>query len=148
MALIDRATGLRMLDVNLRPGLWGSDRARELILPLVRRCDLLVGGARELQRFAAGDGETLARACTRLGPREVIVREGRSRVGAVDASGAWAEHRSDARPDVDPVGAGDAFDAAYLATRLEGGDVGAALAAGAEAGALVATGFGDTEPGR
>jgi sugar/nucleoside kinase (ribokinase family) len=42
------------------------------------------------------------------------------------------------------VGAGDAFNAAYLAVRLGGGDVPDALAAGAAIGAAAASTFGDT----
>src|SRR3954452_22346809 len=50
--LLDRATGLRMVDPNLRPGLWGSEHAADLIRPLVRRCDLLIGGEHELSVIA------------------------------------------------------------------------------------------------
>ena len=142
-AAFDRAVGLRLLDVNLRPGLWGSARARELLAPLVARCDVLVGSASELGLFANGEAEGLARACADLGPREVIVRSP-DRVGGLDERGTWHEHVGDRRADVDPVGAGDAFDAGYLATRLGGGGVADALAAGADAGALVATSLGDT----
>ena len=148
IALLDRATGLRMVDVNRRSGLWGSASAAEHVGPLVRRCDVLVGGADELRLFADGAGETLARGCAFLGPREVIVRDGGGAVGALDADGSWIEHRHARVADVDPVGAGDAFDAAYLAARLGGADVATSLAAGADAGGLVAASVGDTGAAR
>ena len=46
---------------------------------------------------------------------------------------------------VDPVGAGDAFNAGYLAARLSGADVPDALVQGAHCGAAVAGAIGDTE---
>lgn len=50
LALLERATGLRAVDPNLRLGLWGSGRERELVLPLLERADLVLAGDRE---FAA-----------------------------------------------------------------------------------------------
>ena len=47
--------------------------------------------------------------------------------------------------DVDPVGAGDAFNAGYLAARLSGAEVSDALVQGAHCGAAVAGVIGDTE---
>src|SRR5262249_20615502 len=48
LALLERARGLRIVDPNLRHGLWGSDRRRELVMPYVERCDLLFAGSQEL----------------------------------------------------------------------------------------------------
>jgi 2-dehydro-3-deoxygluconokinase len=63
----------------------------------------------------------------------------------MDASGRWEEHPGRPVPDVDPVGAGDAFNAGYLAVRLSGGTTAEALAQGAACGAAVASVIGDTE---
>src|SRR5438477_3601295 len=58
LSLLTRARGLRVVDPNLRQGLWGSDRRAELVLPFVERCDLLLGGAGELAELVgAGDRE-------------------------------------------------------------------------------------------
>jgi 2-dehydro-3-deoxygluconokinase len=48
----------------------------------------------------------------------------------------------------DPVGAGDACNAAYLAARLDGCDIEDALKAGAVAGAAAAGVLGDTRHAR
>jgi 2-dehydro-3-deoxygluconokinase len=146
LALLDRARGVRIVDPNLRAGLWGSDRRRELVLPFVERCDLLFAGSHELSEIlgeTSDDLPTLARAARARGPAEVVVR-GHGDVGALDRDGAW--HTLDIRRDaaVDPIGAGDAFNAGYIAVRLNGGEIEAALAAGARCGAAVTTAMSDT----
>jgi 2-dehydro-3-deoxygluconokinase len=143
--LLDRATGLRVVDPNLRPGLWGSEHASDLIRPLVRRCDVLIGGEHELGVIADGvDAESIARACAALGPSEVVVKRGADGLAALGPDGGW--HHQPAVPVVehDPVGAGDACNAAYLAARLDGADIEDALKAGAVAGATAAGVLGDT----
>jgi 2-dehydro-3-deoxygluconokinase len=142
---------LRIVDPNLRQGLWGSDRRAELVRPLVERCDLLLAGVEELAEIlgagragkAGGkDTEALAGLATKLGPREVVVR-GAAAVGAL-ADGVWRElaiRRGDA---VDPVGAGDAFNAGYIAVRLRGGSIDQALKAGVYCGAAVTAASSDT----
>ena len=45
---------------------------------------------------------------------------------------------------VDPIGAGDAFNAGYIAVRLNGGTIDAALRAGARCGAAVTSAPSDT----
>jgi len=151
LAFLERARGLRIVDPNLRQGLWGSDRRAELVRPLVERCDLLLAGVEELAEIlgagragkAGGeDTEALAGLATTLGPREVVVR-GATAVGAL-AAGVWRElaiRRGDA---VDPVGAGDAFNAGYIAVRLRGGSIDQALKAGVYCGAAVTAASSDT----
>jgi 2-dehydro-3-deoxygluconokinase len=134
-----------MVDPNLRPGLWGTERAADLIRPLVRRCDVLIGGEHELAVIADGLGaESLARACAALGPTEVVVKRGAAGIAALGPDGVWREQPPVPVVEHDPVGAGDACNAAYLAARLDGADIEAALKAGAVAGAAAAGLLGDT----
>jgi len=136
---------LRIVDPNLRDGLWGSERRVELVMPFVERCDLLLTGERELAELLgeSNDVKTLARRAATRGPREIVVRAP-AIVGALDADGAWYE--LDVRRDlaVDPIGAGDAFNAGYIAVRLRGGTIDEALRAGARCGAAVTTAVSDT----
>lgn len=144
-ALLGRATGLRVVDPNLRPGLWGSARATELIRPLLESADLVLGGEQELGVFVdGGSGEALAGAIAALGPREVVVRRGPRGAGVLDPRDGWREIEPASVVDVDPVGAGDAFTAGYLAAHLAGADPEDRLAAGARCGAAVAGSLGDT----
>ena len=148
LALLSAAASrapLRIVDPNLRDGLWGSERRVELVMPFVERCDLLLTGERELAELLgeSSDVKTLARRAAARGPREIVVRAP-AIVGALDADGAWYE--LDVRRDlaVDPIGAGDAFNAGYIAVRLRGGTIDEALRAGARCGAAVTTAVSDT----
>ena len=145
VALLEEARGMRVVDPNLRRGLWGSDRAPELIAPLVARCDVLLGGETELRTFAPRSGESLARACARLGPREIVLKRAAAGAGALDAEGVWHEQAPITTDERDPIGAGDAFNGAYIGARLDGRDVPDALKAAVVAGAHAAATFGDTE---
>jgi 2-dehydro-3-deoxygluconokinase len=143
LALLERARGLRVVDPNLRSGLWGSDRRGELVLPLIESCDLLLGGEQELAEILGpGEPEELARRAARRGPREVVVR-GAEQLGALE-EGIWTRLEASRGAAVDPVGAGDAFNAGYLARRLSAGNVADSLRAGVECGRAVALALGDT----
>ena len=110
----------------------------------MERSDLLLGGEHELAELVGGpSGRALAERCRELGPREVVLKRGAGGAGAL-ISEAWVEHRPSPRFDVDPVGAGDAFNAGYLAARLSGASVEEALEQGARSGAVVASTVGDT----
>ena len=124
IALLERARGLRVVDPNLRLGLWGSDRAAELVTPLLERCDLLLGGEPELRSLVGGTGRDLAERCRALGAREVVLKLGAEGAAALGPDGEWITCRPPPSPDVDPVGAGDAFNAGYVAARLQGRPVG------------------------
>jgi 2-dehydro-3-deoxygluconokinase len=152
LLLLSRATGLRIVDPNLRHGLWGSDRRAELVRTLVERCDLVLSGEDELHElFPEGampdaGGETAARAVAQrasgYGPREIVVRSADA-IGAL-SGGVWRSMRIDRGHAIDPVGAGDAFNAGYIAVRLRGGSIDEALRAGARCGAAVTTTPSDT----
>jgi 2-dehydro-3-deoxygluconokinase len=146
LELLRRSSGVRVVDVNLRPRLWGSGRAIELIEPLVGAADVVLGGEHEWQAFEPGfAGADLAKRVAERGPREVVVKMGPRGACALGEDGTWVEHAPEPGPDVDPVGAGDAFDAGYLAARLAGRSIADALAEGARCGAAVAATIGDTE---
>ena len=146
VAFLERARGLRAVDPNLRAGLWGSDRPGDLLRPLLARCDVFLGGERELSVLVGGEGEVAARHAVALGPREVVVKRGADGAAALDPDGAWHVMHAPARTEIDPVGAGDAFNAGYLSARLAGASCLDALRAGCEAGAAAAGTFGDVSP--
>ncbi len=156
------AAGLALLAARARSpdrrsksscGLVGIRSPPRTGAPFVERCDLLLAGDAELAEIAgcrtgggaagdAGSRAELARLASALGPREVVVRSAAS-IGVL-AGGSWTtiDIRRDAA--VDPIGAGDAFNAGYIAVRLRGGTIEDALRSGARCGAAVTTSLSDT----
>ena len=159
VSLLERARGLRVVDPNLRDGLWGSARARELVLPLVERADVVLGGEHELHTLFSGGttfstgGRPRTTGSTTLGtfaraagdrPCIVVARRGRDGAVARDLDGSMHSVALDPVPDVDPRGAGDAFNAGYIAATLAGLNLDESLRVAARCGAAVAGQLGDT----
>ncbi len=144
LAFLGSARGLRAVDPNFRRGLWGSDRRVELVLPLIRCCDLVLAGDQELAEiFGQGEPQELARRCLQDGPREVVVRCD-DRVGSFASTSGWLEVGIQPETTSDPMGAGDAFNAGYIASRLCGKSTDEALRFAVHCGRAVAISPGDT----
>jgi len=140
-----RAAGaLVSFDPNYRSSLWEAGAARAALLPIIAQADILLMGHEDAQAvFGADDREAIMDHGTALGVRVVVLKR--------------AEHGADAQADgqrvhvpaypvrqvIDPVGAGDAFDAGFLAGWLRGYDLGAALDLGARCGAVAVAALGD-----
>ena len=113
-----REDGTRVsFDVNYRSKLWGSGEARAFVEEILSSVDLLFVGDDEARALWGRDDEGLVRELAARGPREVVLKLGR------EGSLALVDGRIITRPAypveaVDPVGAGDAFDAGYLAGHL------------------------------
>ena len=139
IAMLESARGLRVVDPNFRRGLWGSDRRVKLVLPLIERCELVLAGDQELiEMFGQAEPEELARRCAQRGPREVVVRCG-DRLGVLRTAGDWTELRIETEHTPDPMGAGDAFNAGYIASYLLGKEINEALRFAVHCGRAVAT---------
>jgi 2-dehydro-3-deoxygluconokinase len=139
---VARAAGtLVSLDYNYRSALWSPEEAREVLRVLTARADVVFAGEEETELVA---GAPTVEALAALGPREAIVKRGAK--GAVAAvGGVVCEAPAVPVRVVDPVGAGDAFVAAYLAGLLEGHDPEERLRAACAAGAFAVTVDGDWE---
>ena len=127
------------LDTNDDPDdQWGR---LEEVLPYV---DILLPNERELKLIAGTDD--FGAAVSKLAGRVPLLVVKLGRDGAMARRGA-EELKLSAVPVevVDPVGAGDSFDAGFLHEFLRRGDLAAALAAGNRAGALSTTRPGGTE---
>ena len=152
-----RAAGATVsLDLNIRRRLWSEADAARVLSALAARCDVVLGGLDEiavvtglaptLEAGGAVDPVAAADAMLALGPRRVVVKLGAS--GALERRRAGDVIEGCAAPAVpvtvvDPVGAGDAFSAAWIASVLEGASPEAALRAGNASGAAVVTTVGD-----
>ena len=143
-----REAGLTIsLDINLRRRLWSDEEAAPVIRDLASRVDVVLGSADELAVVADLDPDTsperLARAVAAIGPGTVVAKLGRD--GALGLEGELSVVEPGIMVDqvVDPVGAGDAFCAGFIAGRLDGVDLPTALRMGNACGALAVAASGD-----
>jgi 2-dehydro-3-deoxygluconokinase len=133
------------VDLNYRRALWDPDQAGAVFRDLVRGADILLATEDEGRLVVDVDTpEKLAAELAALGPAEVLVKLGDQGAAAHIDGRAYPVPP---RPVtvLDPVGAGDAFAAGYLASRCRGADAAGRLAAAATAGAFAVTVAGDWE---
>jgi sugar/nucleoside kinase (ribokinase family) len=136
-----KAKGLSTsLDTNDDPeDKWGTDL--QSVLPFV---DILFPNEREAKKLAATDN--LEKAIKKLSKvcRSVVVKLGAKGAIAQTGSGEW---RCEGTPvtAVDPVGAGDSFDAGYIHRFLQGAAPQECLEYAGISGALSTTEEGGTE---
>lgn len=129
-------------DVNFRPALWPRDEAAPVILGLARRARLVFAG---LDEAAALWDVTDADDVRRLVPEgELVVKDNANPVTVFRGGDRW-EIGVPPVDVVDPVGAGDAFAAGYLAVRWTGGEPVEATRAGNDLAAAVLAAPGDHE---
>jgi 2-dehydro-3-deoxygluconokinase len=127
-------------DCNFRARLWPVvDEIRRLQRRLLPLADTFITSfADESAVFGDKDIAVTAERLAASGVREWVVR---GEPGETITSGSGRQVAVFAAPEkvVDTTGAGDAFDAAYLASRLSGHDVPAAVRAGHALAGIVVT---------
>jgi 2-dehydro-3-deoxygluconokinase len=105
-------------DVNLRPALWGG-RDLSMLAGLAARADIVLTGDDEA-RHVWGTGDPAELRALLPGPHTVVVKHGERGATLVEG-GAEPLFAPALRVDVvEPVGAGDAFAAGFLAATLRG----------------------------
>lgn len=130
------------VDLNYRAKLWSRFEAAPVLRDLVSLADIVFAGPDEAALFV-DPADPLA-GLARLGPTEVIVKDGgKGCTALIDGE----RHAVAALPVtvIDPVGAGDAFVAGYLADRLAGEPPARRLATAIATGAFAVTVPGDCE---
>lgn len=136
------------VDLNYRAQLWDGRTAATALRDLVGRADVVFAGEDEARLVVDGDSpDQLAKALAGYGhgrPRQAVVKLGAQGSAAVVDDVAY---RTPAlRVDVvDPVGAGDAFVAGYLAELMDGAAADQRLSTATAAGAFAVTVPGDWE---
>jgi 2-dehydro-3-deoxygluconokinase len=140
-----RENGTRVsFDVNYRSKLCSPEEARSFVEEMLPHTDVLLFGDDEARSLWSKDDEELVRELAAAGPREAILkRGGEGCLGLVDDR--VIEQPVFTVEEVDPVGAGDAFDAGFLAAHLWGLDPEQRLRVANAMGALSVATLGDYE---
>jgi len=148
-----RAAGTQVsVDVNYRSKLWSQAVAGPVLRELVARADIVFAGVEEAELVLGAQAPPrspesaaeLASALAALGPGQAVIKDGaRGCTAVIDG----VRHRVPALSVsvVDPVGAGDAFVAGYLAESLCGSPAATRLHTAIAAGAFAVTVPGDCE---
>jgi sugar/nucleoside kinase (ribokinase family) len=143
--VVKKNGGLVSFDPNIRVELLGSERLEDVIGTVFGTCDILLPGEKELLDIT---GKPSAKGAVKgilgRGVKAVVIKRGKEGARFVDGS---RDIRVDAIPvsEVDPTGAGDAFDAGFLCGYLEGLPPEKCLALASACGALNASHFGPME---
>jgi 2-dehydro-3-deoxygluconokinase len=115
-----REAGVQVsFDVNYRSRLWAPSAARaatEELLPIV---DVLFVGDEELNALWDWEIDEALEQLSKAGPSEVVLKQGAQGCTALINGERLSSPGFPAR-QLDPIGAGDAFDAGYLAATLWG----------------------------
>jgi 2-dehydro-3-deoxygluconokinase len=139
------ASGARVsFDVNYRSKLWMTEEAREFVEEIMPDVYLLLAGDEEARALWGRDDEGFVRELAGRGPEEVVLKRG-SKGSLALIEGEVLEHPGSEVAEVDPVGAGDAFAAGYLAGHLWGLLAGDRLRVANAMGALSVATLGDYE---
>jgi 2-dehydro-3-deoxygluconokinase len=113
-----RQSGLQVsFDVNYRSKLWSPEEARAFVEEILPQVGLLLIGDEEARALWGRDDEEFLRELAGMGPQEVVLKKGKEGSVAV-LGGEVLEQPAFTIEEVDPVGAGDAFVAGYLAGHL------------------------------
>jgi 2-dehydro-3-deoxygluconokinase len=131
-------------DVNFRSRLWEPAAARAATEALLPHVDVLLVGDDEAAALWDWDAETCLERLSDSGPREVVVKLG-ARGCAATVDGERLSAPGFPVRQLDPIGAGDAFAAGYLAATVWGREPDERLRTANAMGAFCVQNLGDYE---
>jgi sugar/nucleoside kinase (ribokinase family) len=140
------ASGLKVsLDTNIRKKLWAVEKAKETLVPMIRKTNILFTDPDDAWILVGEkDPKKASRKFMQMGPSTVTFKLGAE--GSVTFSDKKViRERAPVVKVIDPVGAGDAFAAAFISGTLLGWTLEKSLKVANAAGAMVTTTRGDQE---
>ncbi len=134
------------LDTNIRLKLWSPAEAKRTLMKYIGSSNILFTDTEDSEIIIGDkDPKTAAEKFLSMGPQVVVVKMGDKGAYVANSGGEKAMVEAHKVPVVDVIGAGDAFDAAFLSCRLKGFDLEKSLEVANAAGALCVTVRGDVE---
>lgn len=144
ITLAQHAGALVSFDPNYRARLWDTATARATLLPLMQRADLLLIGDEDARAiFGAGDDDMMLEQGAACGAQVVVLKCGERGALALADGQRYHVPAVPVAKVIDPVGAGDGFDAGFLAGWLRGERMEAMVQLGALVGAGAVAALGD-----
>jgi 2-dehydro-3-deoxygluconokinase len=142
--LAHAAGALVSFDPNYRAKLWDAAKAQMVLLPLMAQADILLIGHEDAQAlFGVEEKSSILARGAELGVQIVVLKRAEHGVSAW-APGISLEIEAErVEAVVDPVGAGDGFNAGFLSGWLRGYSLEDALRSGARIGAAAVATVGD-----
>jgi len=133
-------------DPNIRPELLGERKIEDLVSPVMARCTVLLPGVTELALLAGEDGmEAGVQKVFDTWPVEIIVVKSGKKGSTIHTRTSHIFVPAYQVEEVDPTGAGDCFDAAFLCGLLENKPLACCGQMASAAGTLNAAAFGPME---
>jgi sugar/nucleoside kinase (ribokinase family) len=134
------------LDPNIRLELLGEQSIVDIIGPVLEKCTILLPGTAELAMLVEGATEAEAVGYLFFAyPLEVVVLKRGKQGGTIYSRSESINIPAYPAEELDPTGAGDCFDAAFLCGLLEGVSLADCGRMASAAGALNASAFGPME---
>jgi len=131
-------------DPNFRPRLWSAEAARVAMTPMAAASDIILMGHEDAAAlFGPGDDEHYLQSALALGIGTVVLKRAERGALAIHDGVRYEAEVVTAERVIDPVGAGDGFDAGFIAARLRGKSMAEALHIGAIVGAGSVAHLGD-----
>ena len=141
-----RKGALISYDPNIRTELMSISDVRDLFLNLLRTIDILLINEEEINMLM-NDENSLSNAAKLIskGPEIIVVKRGGNGSFALSRSNRYSEEYAFDVNEVDPTGAGDVFNAAFIYGYLKGWDLDQILRFANAAAAIKVTRMGPME---
>ncbi|HZJ88016.1 MAG TPA: sugar kinase [Sphaerochaeta sp.] len=146
VATFAKEEGIRFsFDPNIRKKLWSMEEAKKTLTPLLALSDLVLLGDEEAEiLLGTDDKQEVISKLHQMGASIVALKRGEA--GAYVSDGTTAVDIPIYPVQVvDTIGAGDAFNAGFIAGILEGKSIEECGRMGAVMGAFAVSSYGDTE---
>ncbi|RLF23834.1 MAG: sugar kinase [Thermoprotei archaeon] len=133
-------------DPNLRPELLDVSIIRRICEPVLTRCQAIMPSGKEAEALVGeADPMKAAEKLIEKGPEMAIIKMGDEGSLLITREGRVIKEPAFEVEEVDPTGAGDVFDGAFIVAWLKGWDLQKALEFANAAGAIKVTRFGPME---